>query len=132
LTPIVSSNPHRNFCAFWCFFAAALGCSLQACGADSDPAHLDAQAKKPVPWPGGVIPYDVSQLTAAQHATVRRALDRWLETGAQLRFIPRTTEVEYVYFTGNTNAGNNSSHVGFQKGARTDINITAFWWRQGE
>jgi len=40
--------------------------------------------------------------------------------------------MEYVYFTGNTNAGNNTSHDGFRKGARVDVNITAFWWRQGE
>jgi hypothetical protein len=40
--------------------------------------------------------------------------------------------VEYVNFTGNTNAGNNTSHVGFVKGERTDINITAFWWRDLE
>jgi len=30
-----------------------------------------------------------------------------------------------------TNAGNNTSLVGFKKGVRADINITAFWWRQG-
>ena len=28
-----------------------------------------------------------------------------------------------------TDAGNNTSHTGFQPGAFSDINITAFWWR---
>jgi hypothetical protein len=58
-------------------------------------------------------------------------MQRWTNTGAKIQFVPRTTEVEYVSFTGNTNAGNNTSHVGFKKGLRADINITAFWWRQG-
>jgi hypothetical protein len=100
--------------------------------ADSDPAHEQKHATKPEPWPGGVIPYDVSQLTAAQRETVQHAMQRWTDTGARLRFIPRTTEAEYVYFTGRTDAGNNTSHVGFARGQRSDINITAFWWRQGE
>ena len=53
-------------------------------------------------------------------------------TGAKIGFIPRTTETEYVNFTGKTDAGNNTSQVGFKRGVRTDINITAFWWRQAE
>ncbi len=100
--------------------------------ADSDPAHMDARSKKPLSWPGGIIPYDVSHLSNAQQAEAKRGMQRWMDTGAHIAFIPRTGQVEYVNFTGNTNAGNNTSHVGFEKGRRTDINITAFWWRQGE
>ena len=99
--------------------------------ADSDPAHMQANSEKPQPWPGGVIPYDISKLTPVQQRIALRAMQRWTNTGTKLQFIPRTTEVEYVCFTGNTNAGNNTSLVGFKKGVRTDINITAFWWRQG-
>ena len=99
--------------------------------ADSDPAHMQANSEKPQPWPGGVVPYDISKLTPAQQTVALRAMQRWTNTGAKLQFIPRTAEVEYVSFTGNTNAGNNTSLVGFKKGARADINITAFWWRQG-
>lgn len=99
--------------------------------ADSDPAHMQANSEKPQPWPGGVIPYDISKLPAAQQTVALRAMQRWTNTGAKLQFIPRTTQVEYVSFTGNTNAGNNTSLVGFKKGAHADINITAFWWRQG-
>ena len=109
----------------WCF-------GLVPVQADSDPAHMDAHAEKPLPWPGGVIPYDISKLTDAQQLEVRRAMQRWMDTGARLKFVPRTSEVEYVNFTGKTDAGNNTSVVGYRKGARTDINITAFWWRQGE
>jgi hypothetical protein len=100
--------------------------------ADSDPAHVDSQSTRPVPWPGGVIPYDVSHLTEEQQAIARRAMQRWLDTGARLKFVPRTNQVEYVTFTGKTDAGNNTSLVGFKPGARADININAFWWRQGE
>ncbi len=99
--------------------------------ADSDPAHMQANSEKPQPWPGGVIPYDISKLTPVQQRIALRAMQRWTNTGTKLQFIPRTTEVEYVCFTGNTNAGNNTSLVGFKKGVRADINITAFWWRQG-
>jgi hypothetical protein len=99
--------------------------------ADSDPAHMQANSEKPQPWPGGVIPYDISKLTPAQQTIALRAMQRWTNTGANITFIPRTTEVEYVSFTGNTNSGNNTSLVGFKKGVRADINITAFWWRQG-
>src|SRR5437899_1824917 len=100
--------------------------------ADSDPAHIMANSTKPLPWPDGVIPYDISKLATNQQETVRRAMERWLDTGARITFVPRTTETEYAHFTGNTNAGNNTSHDGFRKGARVDVNITAFWWRQAE
>ncbi|HWI57377.1 MAG TPA: M12 family metallopeptidase [Bacillota bacterium] len=86
----------------------------------------------PQPWPGGVIPYDISKLTSAQQTNALKAMQRWMDTGANIRFIPRTGEVEYINFTGRTNAGNNTSCVGFKQGVRTDINITAFWWRQQE
>jgi hypothetical protein len=100
--------------------------------ADSDPAHEQANTEKPQPWPGGVIPYDISKLTPAQQTIALRAMQRWRDTGAKIRFVPRTTEKEFANFTGQTNAGNNTSQVGFKTGVRSDINITAFWWRQGE
>ncbi len=104
----------------------------QPFSAGSDPAHREANPEKPQPWPGGIIPYDISKLTPAQQKMALRAMQRWLDTGANIKFIPRTTQVEYVNFTGNTNAGNNTGHVGFKKGVRSDINITAFWWRDLE
>ena len=109
------------------------GLLLGAAGAaESDPAHLDAKAEKPLPWPGGVIPYDLSKLTEAQRKTVQAALKRWTDTGANISFVSRTNQAEYVYFTGNTNAGNNTSHIGFRAGTRSEVNITPFWWRQQE
>jgi hypothetical protein len=100
--------------------------------ADSNPAHMQTNSEKTTPWPGGVIPYDISKLTPAQQTMALRAMQRWMDAGAKIKFVPRTTEVEYVHFTGKTNAGNNTSHVGFKKGVRTDINITAFGWCQLE
>lgn len=101
-------------------------------GAESNPAHRCAQVETPLPWPDGIIPYDISRLNPAQQATVRRAMQRWMDTGARIAFVPRTTQAEYVNFTGRTDAGNNTSQTGFKRGARADINITAFWWGQGE
>jgi len=100
--------------------------------ADSTPEHQAAGETRPQPWPGGVIPYDISKLTPPQQIIARRAMQRWIDTGANLQFLPRTTETAYVNFTGQTNAGNNTSHVGYLPGQRTDINITSFWWRDLE
>jgi len=108
----------------------ALGTWLAHAGPDA--THQDTNTMKPQPWPGGIIPYDIYKLTAAQQALALRAMQRWMDTGAKIKFIPRTTEVEYVNFTGKTDAGNNTSLVGFKPGERTDINITGFWWRQNE
>ena len=101
-------------------------------GADSDPARVAAHSKKPQPWPKGIVPYDISKLTEDQQRTVLKAMQRWRDTGARIRFVPRSNQVEHVYFTGKTDAGNNTSGDGFRKGARVEVNITAFWWRQGE
>jgi hypothetical protein len=98
---------------------------------NSDPLHVDAKAEKPLPWPKGIIPYDLSKLTEDQAAQVKEAMRLWMDTGANIKFIPRTTETEYIHFTGKTDAGNNTTFNGFRKGARLEVNITAFWWRQG-
>jgi hypothetical protein len=78
------------------------------------------------------VPYDLSHLTKAQQTNVIKAMQRWMDTGARIAFVPRTTEEAYVSFTGRTDAGNNTSHTGYKQGVRNDINITAFWWGQGE
>ncbi len=112
---------------------ATLALALAGCatGPTSDPAHVDAKTEKPLPWPHGVIPYDLSKLTDDQAATVKQAMQLWEATGANVRFIPHTAEPEYVYFTGKTDAGNNTTFNGYRKGTRQDVNITAFWWKQG-
>lgn len=111
---------------------AVLGLSAVWLRADSAPAHMQTDSPRPQPWPGGVIPYDLSKLTPEQQEKVQRAMKRWTDTGADLQFVPRTNQAEYVHFTGQTDAGNNTSHTGFKTGKRSDINITAFWWRQAE
>jgi hypothetical protein len=97
----------------------------------SDPVHVDATSIKPLPWPNGIIPFDVSKLSNEQAREAKQAMQLWTDTGANIRFIPRTTQTEYIYFTGKTNAGNNTSSTGYRPGARLDVNINAFWWRQG-
>jgi hypothetical protein len=101
---------------------------ISAIAVESDPAHRETNSETPVAWPGGVIPYDISKLSERQQKLALKAMQRWMDTGANLRFVPRTNEIEYVNFTGHTKAGNNTSLVGFKKNVRTDINITTFWW----
>jgi len=112
-------------------FASSLLLTVRLQAADL-PAHIDPHATRPQPWPGGIIPYDVSKLTPEQQAIVKRGIQRWIDTGAQISFVPRTNEEEFVYFTGNLTNGNNTSLVGYKRGARAEINITAFWWQQQE
>jgi len=95
---------------------------------EPDPAHRAEMPETPVAWPGGVIPYDITKLSELQQKHALKAMQRWQDTGANLRFVPRTNQSEYVNFTGRTNAGNSTSFVGFKKGEHADINITTFWW----
>jgi hypothetical protein len=131
--PLFRLKPRQPALAFLSSLLAAMVLLRSgALAADSDPAHMDAHAEKPLPWPGGIIPYDISKLTPEQQKIAKRAMQRWTATGAGIWFAPRTNEVEYISFTGKTDAGNNTSQVGYKKGVRNDINITAFWWKQGE
>src|SRR5882762_3613049 len=131
-TPITFRGVRCSLHRMICWFAAAVALWTFSAWADSDPAHMAAHSERPQPWPDGVIPYDISKLTEAQQALVKRAMQRWVDTGARITFVPRTNQIEYVHFTGKTNAGNNTTHDGFRSGARVDVNITAFWWRQAE
>jgi hypothetical protein len=110
----------------------AMATLLTVVGAESDPAHMAANSHKPLLWPGGIVPYDISQLTEDQQRTALKAMQRWTDTGARVQFVPRSNQVEYVYFTGKLDAGNNTTFDGFRPGQRVDVNITAFWWKQGE
>ena len=69
-------------------------------GAQSDPAHRAASSEKPLSWPDGIVPYDISKLTESQQALAKRAMQRWMDTGARISFVPRSNQVEYVFFTG--------------------------------
>ena len=131
-------SARAEFCTTHCsavLFSAIFGVALFFTDAkavnESDAAHMDAHAEKPLSWPDGVIPYDISKLTGEQAANALEAMKLWTSTGANISFVPHTTETEYVYFTGKIDAGNNTPFIGFRKGARQEINITAFWWRQG-
>ena len=106
--------------------------ALTLARAGSDPSHRATDCETPVPWPDGIIPYDLSKLTMEQRATVLGAMQRWMDTGARISFVPRTNQESWVSFTGKTDAGNNTTQTGYKAGKRTDINITAFWWRQGD
>lgn len=86
----------------------------------------------PVAWPDGIVPFDIGKLSEDQQAKVKQAMQRWMDTGARIAFVPRKAQTAYVNFAGRTDAGNNTSHVGYKPGTRIDVNITEFWWSQGE
>ena len=56
-----------------------------------------------VPWPGGIVPYEFTNtLTAAQQQTYLDGLREW-ELAANVKFIPHTTQTNWILFTYNTN-----------------------------
>ena len=118
-------------CSLWMAILSGL-CAMPSDRAESDPAHMSVDSERPLPWPDGIIPFDTSKLSEDQRATVMQAMQSWMDTGARIAFVPRTSQKAYIYFTGRTDAGNNTTQTGCKPGVRTEINITAFWWQQGE
>ena len=56
-----------------------------------------------VPWPGGVVPYEFTNtLTAAEQATYLDGLREW-ELAANVKFVPHTTQTNWILFSYNTN-----------------------------
>jgi hypothetical protein len=79
----------------------------------------DRSLLNPNTWPGGVVPYTFNaNVTAFNAAAMRHAMDL-LERVANITFIPRTTQANYITIANST--GNNS-FVGTIGGAQT-VNI---------
>jgi hypothetical protein len=116
----------------YCAVLIALALAGASAWAQSDPSHCTHDLETPLAWPDGIIPYDISQLSTPQQSLVRRAMQRWMDTGGRIAFVPRTSQTEYVIFSARTDAGNNTSLTGFKPGARAEVHITAFWWKQAE
>jgi parallel beta-helix repeat protein len=56
-----------------------------------------------VPWPGGMVPYDFSNaVTAAEQQTYLNGLREW-ELAANVKFVPHTTQPNWIRFCYNTN-----------------------------
>ena len=56
-----------------------------------------------VPWPGGIVPYAfTNNLTAAETNTYLAALREW-ELAANVRFVPHTSQPNWILFCYNTN-----------------------------
>lgn len=70
-------------------------------------------------WPGGVVPYTInSNITGGGNMLITWAIQHW-EANTPIRFVVRTTQANYVEFTGST--GNNS-FVGI-RGGKQAINF---------
>ncbi len=73
-------------------------------------------------WPGGIVPYAFDpSVTVAQQQITRDVMDEW-EARADVSFVVRTTETDYVLIK---SAGVNSSFVG-KIGGPQDLNM--FTW----
>jgi parallel beta-helix repeat protein len=56
-----------------------------------------------VPWPGGIVPYEFTNtLTSAQEQTYLNGLREW-ELAANVKFVPHTTQANWILFCYNTN-----------------------------
>jgi hypothetical protein len=57
-----------------------------------------------VPWPGGIVPYEITNtLTAAEQQTLLDGLREW-ELAANVSFVPHTNQSRWVLFAYNTNS----------------------------
>jgi hypothetical protein len=75
---------------------------VAACFALAAPApggfFYPGTATNTVPWPGGVVPYEfATNLTASQRQAYLDGLREW-ELAANVRFLPRSNEIQYVLF----------------------------------
>lgn len=115
-----------------CARPSGTGWSGRELGVDLHLVHVDAKTEKPAPWPNGIIPFDLSRPVAptGHQCPVGHAPMDGHRCEPHLHF-GVSTQKEYVYFTGSLDAGNNTTFNGFRKGSRLEVNITAFWWRQG-
>lgn len=56
-----------------------------------------------VPWPGGIVPYEFTNtLTPAQEQTYLDGLREW-ELAANVKFVPHTSQANWIVFCYNTN-----------------------------
>ncbi len=55
-----------------------------------------------VPWPGGVVPYQFTNLTAAEQTTYLDGLREW-ELAGGVKFVPYTNQSRWILFSYNTN-----------------------------
>ncbi len=55
-----------------------------------------------VPWPGGIVPYEFTNMTPAQTNTYLDGLREW-ELAADVKFVPHTNQTRWILFDYNTN-----------------------------
>jgi hypothetical protein len=73
-------------------------------------------------WSGGVVPYEIDgEVTLTNRNRLRAAMDE-LEQAANIHFIPRTGQPNYIYVQ---NGGGNNSFVGMVGGSQT-INLVSW------
>ena len=74
-------------------------------------------------WPGGTVPYTFAGVSASHQTLMLKACADWAAI-ANIHFVPRTTETDYVAFTDSTSG--NWSYVG-KIGGGQPINIQDYY-----
>jgi hypothetical protein len=87
----------------WIFFQLVCGLWLLAAARVFAGNFYAGTSPANVPWPGGIVPYEFANpLTAAQTNTYLDGLREW-ELAANVRFVPHTTQTNWILFSYNTN-----------------------------
>lgn len=80
----------RIICCLACLFASV--------ASGHAGLHLSSVTPQTVPWPGGIVPFVMDpSLSFAQQQTYLDGLREW-ELAANVHFVARTTETQYVFF----------------------------------
>ena len=74
-------------------------------------------------WPNGIIPFEIDN-NSMPHAieTIKKAIDHWEESTC-LRFVERTSQTDYVYFTSSEADGGCFSDSVGRKGGKQTVNL---------
>lgn len=65
-------------------------------------ANFYASTPTNLPWPGGIVPYQFTNLTTAQQTTFLDGLREW-ELAGGVHFVPYTNQARWILFSYNTN-----------------------------
>lgn len=74
-------------------------------------------------WPDGIIPFEIDNCSMP-HAieTIKKAIEHW-EENTCLRFVERTSQTDYVYFTSSEADGGCFSDSVGRKGGKQTVNL---------
>jgi hypothetical protein len=97
---------------------------LTSCG--MEPATFIVGSSSVLPWPRGVIPYEITPgFTSTKERLILEGMRDWEEV-TDIKFVPRTTEFNYVVITPGENC---LSFVGFMGIGPQILELASGCWR---